>query len=164
MKMDAKTAKPRKEDSARAYMNSYIEQKRVVEYCEMELNTLNATADSISCGTGASDRTEQLATRIEDMRDDIVERKIEALERQHEISETLSRYPTHGIREQNEKLVLFHRYIEGKSARETAEEMSIDLSYVHLLTKSGLGKISEMIERGGKGDAPQKTGLRPENP
>lgn len=152
--MDAKTAKPRKRglSETRAYMNSYIEQKRVVEYCEMELNALKATADSISHGTKTSDRTEKLAARIEAMRDDIVERKIEALERQHEISETLSRYPTHGIREQNERLVLFHRYIEGKSARDTAKEMSIDLSYVHLLTKSGLGKISEIIESEGKRD------------
>lgn len=137
----------------RERLRQYGDLKREIEFYEEEIKNERETMDSVSImldglprGTDISDRTGRLAARLADMMNECLERKIEAENRQREIIEIFNEFEPQGIKEHNAKKVLFWRYIKCKSAKETAEELHFDLSYIHALTSKGLERLEEITK------------------
>ena len=144
---------------AKAYLNQYLDQCKVIKSLERDLQNTKAEYDSISIaldgmphGTGISDKTSVIASKTTDLIIGIMDERTKAIDLKKEIEDTIKAVKDVDV---TLYLILFYRYILGwtfekiavdgelKSAGETKE---MSYKWVCILHGRALKEVEKIFQ------------------
>ena len=97
--------------------------------------------DGMPHGTSLSDKTARLAAQLADAEEEIIELRSEAWSIRMEIVRTLNR-----IQSPEYNMLLYLRYIEGKTWEQIAVEMHYSIQHIYRMHDTALSAVEEILD------------------